>query len=544
MTIADLPLLFSYVPGLYKISDEILVNTVDREIPPWQPLHPTFLLGFSTYSSLPHATATFHLRAFSTTVTDKPSVCTADELHYVSLSNSDWKLALWNYNPSLLVIAACCAAIGILEKAIVSSDLGMTPNNDGELIRLSIPQLTSERRKIFSSSTDAVVSRWFRPCPGVPPDVRRSLAGVWAVRWTKKRGFPHCEFHRHLRQPSLFQPPRVVFTEGWSIFSFFSGMNVEYMDDVVFGLDLVIVMEEERGEQSDKGSDRTKKLVFRHYCRSKMIGVLNERLTIEQKGYIEKSVFGWLLYLPSSIKIGLPVVGEAIDLNKVGHRSVCREYFPEGKVDVRMFLVPNRSGVVFPIIFDLVSEFGSVAKYNWGSLVFQYFVESVCGASTTMKNETTKSHIHVQGCAYLLQVVIDVGVSKEELCYGMVKDACEKFGIPFKKQNRGDKEKLLFVVEEQTRVIADMQSSINDLRKLVEAKDEDKNEEFVEEPLWGSEDGCQSTPVQHDQQTPVVERGFQMQQSTMYDRMKAQPRIRVKSVVKRSPYTAGVRRKK
>ncbi|BAT95431.1 hypothetical protein VIGAN_08216000 [Vigna angularis var. angularis] len=55
--------------------------------------------------------------------------------------------------------------------------------------------------------------RWCRPCPGVPPDVRRSLAGVWAVRWTKKRGFPHCEFHRHLRQSSLFQPPRVVFTE-------------------------------------------------------------------------------------------------------------------------------------------------------------------------------------------------------------------------------------------------------------------------------------------------------------------------------------------
>ncbi|KOM57910.1 hypothetical protein LR48_Vigan11g094300 [Vigna angularis] len=80
-------------------------------------------------------------------------------------------------------------------------------------------------------------------------------------------------------------------------------------------------------------------------------------------------------------------------------------------------------------------------------------------------------------------VVIDVGVSKEELCYGMVKDACEKFGIPFKKQNRGDKGKLLFVVEEQTRVIADMQSSLNDLRKLVQAKNEDKNEEFVEEPL-------------------------------------------------------------
>ncbi|KAG2403880.1 uncharacterized protein HKW66_Vig0108000 [Vigna angularis] len=174
------------------------------------------------------------------------------------------------------------------------------------------------------------------------------------------------------------------------------------------------VMEEERGEQSDKGSDRTKKLVFRHYCGSKMIGVLNERLTIEQKGYIEKSVFGWLLYLPSSIKIGRNLLSK-----------LCGEW-----VDIM-------SGFYFG---------GKVIKFT----------------------------------------------------------------------------------------------EFDDLRKLVEAKNEHKNEEFVEEPLWGSEDGCQSTPVQHDQQTPVVERGFQMQQNTMYDRMKAQPRIRVKSVVKRSPYTAEV----
>ncbi|KAJ1380774.1 hypothetical protein SESBI_45741 [Sesbania bispinosa] len=54
----------------------------------------------STFRSLPRATAPFRLRAFSTAVHDKPSVCTADELHYVSLSNSDWRLALWRYHPS------------------------------------------------------------------------------------------------------------------------------------------------------------------------------------------------------------------------------------------------------------------------------------------------------------------------------------------------------------------------------------------------------------------------------------------------------------
>ena len=34
-----------------------------------------------------------------------------------------------------------------IEKAIMNSDLGFTPTNDGKLIRISIPQLTEERRK-------------------------------------------------------------------------------------------------------------------------------------------------------------------------------------------------------------------------------------------------------------------------------------------------------------------------------------------------------------------------------------------------------------
>jgi ribosome recycling factor len=34
-----------------------------------------------------------------------------------------------------------------IEKAIMKSDLGLTPNNDGKTIKLNIPQLTEERRK-------------------------------------------------------------------------------------------------------------------------------------------------------------------------------------------------------------------------------------------------------------------------------------------------------------------------------------------------------------------------------------------------------------
>ncbi len=37
--------------------------------------------------------------------------------------------------------------LGSIEKAILKSDIGLTPANDGKIIRLNIPQLTEERRK-------------------------------------------------------------------------------------------------------------------------------------------------------------------------------------------------------------------------------------------------------------------------------------------------------------------------------------------------------------------------------------------------------------
>ena len=37
--------------------------------------------------------------------------------------------------------------LGTIEKAILKSDLGLTPTNDGNIIRLAIPALTEDRRK-------------------------------------------------------------------------------------------------------------------------------------------------------------------------------------------------------------------------------------------------------------------------------------------------------------------------------------------------------------------------------------------------------------
>ncbi|XTZ11780.1 MAG: ribosome recycling factor [cyanobacterium endosymbiont of Rhopalodia inflata] len=39
------------------------------------------------------------------------------------------------------------SSMGAIEKAISLSDIGLTPNNDGKVIRLNIPSLTEERRK-------------------------------------------------------------------------------------------------------------------------------------------------------------------------------------------------------------------------------------------------------------------------------------------------------------------------------------------------------------------------------------------------------------
>ena len=40
-------------------------------------------------------------------------------------------------------------SLALIEKAIATSDLGFTPNNDGKVIRINVPHLTEERRKEF-----------------------------------------------------------------------------------------------------------------------------------------------------------------------------------------------------------------------------------------------------------------------------------------------------------------------------------------------------------------------------------------------------------
>jgi ribosome recycling factor len=51
-------------------------------------------------------------------------------------------------DPRLIVVSPYDkGAIGAIEKAILASDLGLTPSNDGKVVRIPIPPLTEERRK-------------------------------------------------------------------------------------------------------------------------------------------------------------------------------------------------------------------------------------------------------------------------------------------------------------------------------------------------------------------------------------------------------------
>jgi ribosome recycling factor len=68
--------------------------------------------------------------------------------YYGSLTLLNQMASIAVPEPRLLVIRPWDpSALSDIERAILKSDLGLTPMNDGKLIRLSIPRLTEERRR-------------------------------------------------------------------------------------------------------------------------------------------------------------------------------------------------------------------------------------------------------------------------------------------------------------------------------------------------------------------------------------------------------------
>src|SRR5215510_16503320 len=93
-----------------------------------------------------------HARSeFSTVRTGRASASLLDriEVDYYGTQTPLRQLSTINVpDPRMLTVQPFDpGSIRAIEKAIQESDLGLTPSNDGKLIRLPIPQLTEERRK-------------------------------------------------------------------------------------------------------------------------------------------------------------------------------------------------------------------------------------------------------------------------------------------------------------------------------------------------------------------------------------------------------------
>jgi len=68
--------------------------------------------------------------------------------YYGTMSPLSQVASLTVPDPSTIVIAPWePKLLGDIEKAILKSNLGLTPTNDGKLVRLNIPALTEERRR-------------------------------------------------------------------------------------------------------------------------------------------------------------------------------------------------------------------------------------------------------------------------------------------------------------------------------------------------------------------------------------------------------------
>jgi len=91
------------------------------------------------------------LQEFNTVRTGRASAALLDRIaiDYYGTATPLKQLATINVpEPRLLTIQPFDpSSIKGIERAVMESDLGLTPSNDGKLIRLPIPQLTEERRK-------------------------------------------------------------------------------------------------------------------------------------------------------------------------------------------------------------------------------------------------------------------------------------------------------------------------------------------------------------------------------------------------------------
>lgn len=95
-------------------------------------------------------------RNLATIRTGRASISILDHIqanYYGTPTPLNQMASLSTPEPALIVIQPWDpSTIAVIEKAILASDLGLTPTNDGKVIRLPIPPLTQERRQQLAKS--------------------------------------------------------------------------------------------------------------------------------------------------------------------------------------------------------------------------------------------------------------------------------------------------------------------------------------------------------------------------------------------------------
>jgi len=90
-------------------------------------------------------------RAFNTVRTGRANVSLLDRVTVEYYGTETPLKSLANINTpdatTITIQPYDKGSLNVIEKAISLSDIGLTPNNDGSVIRLNIPPLTTDRRK-------------------------------------------------------------------------------------------------------------------------------------------------------------------------------------------------------------------------------------------------------------------------------------------------------------------------------------------------------------------------------------------------------------
>jgi len=140
-----------------------------------------------------------------------------------------------------------------------------------------------------------------------------------------------------------------------------------------------------------------------------------------------------LSLLDVCLGLGLKVVGDKIELHKTADDTHIMTLFETNNVNVKMifyeimkfdndgyvedfsrlyillklsdYLLPNKMGIVHSGLFSALDDLGQLNRFNWGIVVYEYLVHSLCSTLMSIRNESNPSNIHIVGCVYLLQIL-------------------------------------------------------------------------------------------------------------------------------------------